>query len=84
MAESMEEVNVGEKKEAGNDTALYYIPCAKFTLIPEVLRDFQRLFESKNSPTIGTLHTVRHVYRSVWPAREAKNLAWCRVRAFCA
>ena len=27
---------------------------------------------SRNSPTTGILHTIRHVYRSVWPARGAK------------
>ena len=34
--------------------------------------ELQRLFGSRNSPTTSTLHTIRHVYRSVWPAREAK------------
>ena len=28
---------------------------------------------SRNSPTTGILHTIRHVYRSVWPAREAET-----------
>ena len=27
---------------------------------------------SRNSPITGILHTVCHVYRSVWTAREAK------------
>ena len=29
-------------------------------------------FGPRNSPPTGILHAVRHVYRSVWPAREAK------------
>ena len=60
----MEDVNVGAKKR--------YISYAKFLQILEVLRDFHRLFGSRNSPTTGILHTIRHVYRSVWPAREAE------------
>ena len=28
--------------------------------------------DSRNSPTTGILHSIRHVYRSVWPAGEAK------------
>ena len=51
---------------------LRYISHAKFLLILEVLRDFHRLFKSRNSRTTGILHTIRHVYKSVWPAREAK------------
>ena len=51
---------------------LRYISYAKFSQILEVLRDFHRLFGSRNSPTTGILHTIRHVYRSVWPTREAK------------
>ena len=39
----------------------------------EILVDsFHHLFGSRNSPTTVILHTIRHVYRSVWPAREAK------------
>ena len=65
------------EKDAGNGTArllrvLRYISFANFAQILEVLRDFHRLFGSRNSPTTGILHTVRHVYRSMWPAREAK------------
>ena len=50
-------------------TALYFV--SKVSQILWVLRDFHRLFGPRNSPTTGILH-VRHVYRSVWPAREAK------------
>ena len=51
-------------------TALYSY--AKFAQILEVLWNCHRLFGFRNSPTTGILHTTRHVYRSVWPAREAK------------
>ena len=71
----MEEVNVGGQKRRKWHVCcavLRYISYAKFLQILEVLRDFHRLFGSRNSPTTGILHTVRHVYRSVWPAREAK------------
>ena len=62
------------KKDTGNDTfaAQYYILYAKFSQILGVLWDFHHLFGSRNGPTTGILRTVRHVYRSVWPAREAK------------
>ena len=43
---------------------------AKFSQIPEALQDSHRLFGSRNSPTTGILHTIRHVYRSVWPAEK--------------
>ena len=56
---------------------LRYISYAKCLQILEVLRDFHRLFGSRNSPTTGILHTVRHVYWSVWPAREAKPRFGC-------
>ena len=49
-----------------------YILYAKFSQILEVLRDFHHLFGSRNSPTTGILHTIRHVYRSVWRPKEAK------------
>ena len=72
IADSMEEVNVGGKNGMRVCCAvLRYISYAKFSQILEVLWDFHRLFGSRNSPTTGILHTVRHVYRSVWPAREA-------------
>ena len=45
---------------------------AKLLHILEVFLDFHCLFGSRNSPTTGILHTIRRVYRSVWPAREAK------------
>ena len=48
------------------------ISYAKFSQILEVLRDFHRLFGTRNSPTTGILLIIDHVYRSVWPAREAK------------
>ena len=66
-ADSMEEVNVGGKKRRK-----WHISYTNFFQILEVFRDFHRLFRSRNSPTTGILHTIRHVYRSVWPAREAK------------
>ena len=75
MADSMEEVNVGGKKRRKWHVCcavLRYISYAKFSQILEVLRDFHRLFGSRNSPTTGILHTIRHVYRSEWPARAAK------------
>ena len=70
------EVNVGRKKTPQEMvrllrcTALYFV--RQVSQIFEVLRDFHRLFGSRNSPTTGILHTIRHVYRSVWPAREAR------------
>ena len=62
------------EKDAGNGACvvLRYISYAKFSQVLEVLQDFHRLFGSRKSPTNGILHTIRHVYRSVWPAREAK------------
>ena len=45
----------------------------KFSQILEALREFNRLFVSRNSPSTCILLTIRHVYRSVWPAREAKH-----------
>ena len=48
-------------------TALYFV-----RQILEVLQDFHRLFGSRNSPTTDICHTIRLVYRSVWPARKAK------------
>ena len=52
---------------------LRYISYTKFfEQILEVLQDFHCLFGSRNSRTTDILHTIRHVYRSVWPAREAK------------
>ena len=72
MAGSMEEVNAGGQKPRRKCAVLCYISYAKFSQILEVLRDFHRLFGSRNSRTTGILHTIRHVYRSVWPVREAK------------
>ena len=74
MADSMEEANVGGKTQEMarllRCTAL--ISYAKFSQIIEVLRDFHRLFGTRNSRTTGILLIIDHVYRSVWPAREAK------------
>ena len=75
MADSMEEVNEGEKNRRKWHVCCAVLRCisyAKFSQIFEVLREFHRLFGSRNSPTTGILHTIRHVYRSVWPDREAK------------
>ena len=77
MADSVEELNeVGEKCRKWHSrnfcsAALRYISYATLSQIPEVLRDLC-LFGSRNSRTTGILHTVRHVYRRVWPTREAK------------
>ena len=65
MAGSMEEVDVGGKTQE-----MAHLRYAKFSQILEVLRDFHRLFGSRNSPTTGILHTIRHVYR-----REKLSLA---------
>ena len=70
MADSMEEVNVGEKKSKVCCAALRYISYAKFSQNLEVLWDFHRLFGSRNSPTTGILHTVRHVYRACGPPEK--------------
>ena len=77
MTDSMEEVNEGGEKRGkwhsrNVCSAVYSISYATFSQILEVLQDFHRLFRSRNSPTTGILHTIHHVYRSVWPAREAK------------
>ena len=70
---SLEEVNVGGKKRRKRHVCcavLRYVLCAKFSQILEVLQDSHRLFGSRNSPTTGILHTIRHVYRSVWPTEK--------------
>ena len=75
MADSMEEVSVDGKKCRKWPVCCVVLRCisyAKFSQILEVVRDFYRLFGSRNSPTTGILHTMRHVYRSMCPAREAK------------
>ena len=74
MADGME-ANVGGENYGKWQVCcavLRYISYAKFPQVLEVLRDFHRLFGSRNSRPTGILHTIRHVYRSVWPAREAK------------
>ena len=74
MADSIEEENEGgEKRRKWHprnvcSAVLRYISYAKFSQILHVLRDFHHIFR----PTTGILHTIRHVYRSVWPAREDK------------
>ena len=74
MADSVEEVNVGRKNKRRKwhvcCAVLRYILYAKFSQILEALREFHRV--SRNSLTTSILHTVRYVYRSVWPARETK------------
>ena len=52
---------------------LRYISYTKFSQILEVLRDFYFLFGSRNSPTTGILHAIRHVYRSVWPEKQRRG-----------
>ena len=66
MADSMEEVNVGVKNAA------HLLCCTALYFVRQVLWDFHRLFGSGNSPTTSILHTICHVYRSMWPAREDK------------
>ena len=74
--DSAEEVNVSAKNAGNGMLAVLYciIFCmyTKFSQILEVLQDFHHLFRSRNSPTTGILHTICHVYRSVWPAGGAK------------
>ena len=77
MADSMEEVNVNgweKRRKWHSSTEVLEVPCTIFRTprFRQVLRDFHRFFGSRNSPTTGNLHTIRHVYRSMWPAREAK------------
>ena len=45
-------------------SVLLSISYAKFSQILEVLRDFHHLFGSRNSPTTGILHSLRHIYKS--------------------
>ena len=47
-------------------------------------KDFRPLFGSRNSPITGILHTVCHVYRSMWPPEKLIALLWCHARTFCA
>ena len=69
MADSMEEVNVGVKMQ---EMACLLCCTALYFAIFEALWDFHRLFGSRNSPTTDVLHTICHVYRGMWPAREPK------------
>ena len=67
------------EKNAGNGILGTFAPlhCAIFRT-PRFCKslfgiwDFLCLFGSRNSRTTGILHTTRHVYKSVWSAREAK------------
>ena len=68
----MEKVNVGRKKRRKWRVCCAVLRYAKFWQNLEVLWDFHRLSESKNSPTTGIINTIRHDYRSVWSTREAK------------
>ena len=74
MADSMEEVNVGGEKTQQIALLLRYISYANFVFANPLSSSGlpSRLFGSRNSRTTGILQTIRHVYRSVWPAREAK------------
>ena len=69
MAGIMEDVNVSEKNAGNGKFAVLY--CAIFRT-PSFCKSSPRLFRSRNSPTTGILHTIRHVYRNVWLAREVK------------
>ena len=75
MADNIDKVNVSGKKntENGTFTALY---CTIFRTPRNSWSSsgLHRRFKSRNSRTTGILHTIRHVYRSVW----------CRARPFCA
>ena len=73
MANSMEEMNDSAKKHRKWHVCcavLCYILYAKFSQFLEVCQDC--LFGSRNSATNSIFRTIRHVYRSVWPTREAK------------
>ena len=70
MVDSMEEVNVGEKKSQVCCAALRYISYAKFSQNLEVLWDLHRLSGYRNSPTTGILHTIRHVYSACGPPEK--------------
>ena len=64
MADSMEEMNEGGEKRRKwhsrnvRSTVLHYISYATFSQVLEVLRDFHRLFGSRNSPTTGILSAM--------------------------
>ena len=66
MVGSMEEAMsvIIKKKMASLLSVLISISYAKFSQILEVLRDFHHLFGSRNSPTTGILHSLRHIYKS--------------------
>ena len=73
MADSME-VNVGTKN-TGNGT-FSVLHCTIFHMLSfhKYLKFFGTSIASgsRNSPTASILHTIHHVYRSVWPTLEAK------------
>ena len=64
IADSMEEVNVAGKNTR-NDILKTFAALYLF-FMRQVMRE---LFG--NSRSTGILHTIRHVYRSVWPDRDA-------------
>ena len=75
MVCSTEEVNVDGKKRRKWYVwyaVFRYIPYAKFSKTLEVLRTFRLFVRNKKQSTYRQLHTIRHVNRSVWLAREAK------------
>ena len=75
VTDSMEEMNVGgEKRRKWHSrnvccAVLRYISYSSFR---KSSLGLPSPFGPRNSPSTGILHAVRHVYRSVWPAREAK------------
>ena len=68
MADSMEEVHVGKRRKwhCGNVCyAIFHAPSFRKSL--KFFGTFRQLpFGSRN------LHSIRHVYRSIWTARKAK------------
>lgn len=56
---------VGKDAENSMFAVLYCTIFAKFSQI-------LKFFGSRKSQTTGILHTLHHVYRSLWPTRGAK------------
>ena len=80
MADSIEEVNVGGKKAGDGIFATLYWTIFRITM--PSFRKSQKFFgtfiasldpETVQLP-VCNLHTIRHVYRSVWPARKDNGL----------
>ena len=74
---SVEKVNEGGEKRRKCHSRnvcsnVYFI---RHVFANPVLRDFYRLFGSRNTRTTGILYTIHHAYRSMWPAKEAISLA---------